>query len=634
MAKAKAKAKAPSDPLTAVRGLMAGGAPDTIYFGVVFWGEPFLRRFMRYCALSLLSENNIPKLDNPRGANRFLFRTTDQDWDLLRDHPTFKLLCRHITPELLPMEPPGADDDKMAVMSSGHKAIAERMYQDRVYGSFVYPDTIYSDGSISQAVAFARAGKKVVVAACPRFANEDFLSELDARGLIKEGVPAKLPPRLLVEVAMQHMHSETLRHNWDAPYISDFLVAPWWRVPDGSGMVLHSFAWAPVLIDYSVLEAHDTRSLDELTIDCDYIYHNFPNVSDAHFVTDSDDFTLISSSSEEDLSFLPLKVMPNQTLPYVRERLKRIFLRKRIEVCIAQREFDPLKLEMFKVPVRIHSADVTGRWKRVEARAAAALENALGAGDRFDRRLERYLVWPIKTDLHRALVRSLLFQMILQPVRFLVLRPLRLLLRRPYYHFRRFFGRRRPLARFYRAKFARVMRHGSDLINQSGANSQLLRVVVGPVQEGKWYWEFRSPNLGVGGGSVADTATVGVVGPLHTVLGELGCQLDGWGWRGDGYRVRNGVHEEYGDGVTGDPTILMVALDADTGCLWFGRDGTWFDGGDPGSGRAPTFEGLSGTLYPAASSRHGMVGSASMTSYVLDGSFKYSQPKGFRGLVD
>ena len=622
-------------PVVAPRTAATPGVPPaTVYFGVVFWGEAFLQRFMRYCALSLLSENNIPSLANKDGANRFLFCTTMRDWRSLQGHPTFKLLSRHIEAELLPMHPPGSEDDKMAVMSAGHKAIADRMYQDRVYGSFVYPDTIYSDGTITNALRFARAGKKVVVAACPRFANEGFTAELDARGLVREGVPATLPPRLLVDAALRHMHSETQRHDWNSRHIADFLVAPWWRVPDGSGIVLHSFAWAPVLIDYSSLDAHDTRSLDELTIDCDYIYHNFPDVTDVHFVTDSDDIMLVSHTSERELSFLPLRNMPNQSLPFIRERLKRIFLRKRIEACVAQREFDPLKLEMFKVPVKVHRGDVSRRWKRVEARAAAVLQSAFGEGDRLDRHLERYLVWPIKTDLHRALIRSRVFQMVLQPVRFLLLRPLRLTLRRPYIYFRRYFGPHRPFSRLYRADFVRLMRHGGELINQTGVESELLRVIGKSVTVGKSYWEIRSRDLGVAGGRIADTATAGMVGPMHTVLGQVGCRGDGWGWRGDGKLVHAGFYKEFGPGARNGRAVIMLAFDADGGRLWFGLDGKWLGGGDPATGRAPAFEGLPVPLYPAASSRHGQRGTAILSCYLLSGTFEYDVPKGFRSLVE
>ena len=44
--------------------------------------------------------------------------------------------------------------------------------------------------------------------------------------------------------------------------------------------------------------------------------------------------------------------------------------------------------------------------------------------------------------------------------------------------------------------------------------------------------------------------------------------------------------------ATGD--VIMVAFDADAGKIWFGKNGTWYDSGDPGAGTGEQFSGVTG----------------------------------------
>lgn len=318
------------------------------YFGVVFWGEEFRSYFLDYCLSSLLASQNIPALEN-KSANRFLICTTAEDWRKMNEHPTFLLLKSEMQPVLLDLECLENANDKMQMMSRGHKAIACRMHEDGAYGTFIYPDTIFSDGVVAKLQSLAKQGKKVVVAHCPRFANEGFLELLRAKGLIQPGCPLPLSGRELLVMALPHMHSETRRYEWEASYFhAEMPALIWWWVGNDR-LVVHSFTWAPLLFDYSKVVVHDTETLDNWTIDGDYIYRNITSLDEVHVETNPDVMTLISFTSETSLTYLPLKPKFLVRLPVIGLWYRKLCLRNVLNAP----QVDPLKRQLFHLPVYV-----------------------------------------------------------------------------------------------------------------------------------------------------------------------------------------------------------------------------------------------------------------------------------------
>ena len=93
-------------------------------------------------------------------------------------------------------------------------------------------------------------------------------------------------------------------------------------------------------------------------------------------------------------------------------------------------------------------------------------------------------------------------------------------------------------------------------------------------------------------GTVADTVSVGVIADSHSIRREIGCMKNGWGWQCDGYKMNNGCKTRFGIPVQDESERLMVALDLDRGNIWFGRNGDWFESGDPVLGTHPAFSRL------------------------------------------
>lgn len=336
---------------------MEGNALQSFYFTVVFWGEVHRRYFLDLLLASLLSPNNIPAL-NPARKSKFLIVTTRADWDALQLEPLFLQMTRYVEPVWFEMPFPRVDELKMLVMSQGHKQVTMRAFADRAYGIFVTPDLVLSDGSVAAMERLAEAGKKVVLSVAIRFAQETLIAEMEREGYFKPGQPLVLPARDLMRMALQHLHTETLRYEFDAPYFADMPISVYWWVPEGHGMIIYSFSWAPLLVDYATLGDHDASTFDEWTMDGDYIHRNFPNPNDVYVSRDSDELVLVSFTKEADLHF-DLTVDPRRrwwnrfALPAKAQRIRDL---KDSSI------MDSLKGSIFSQPVYLHSVDITSSW--------------------------------------------------------------------------------------------------------------------------------------------------------------------------------------------------------------------------------------------------------------------------------
>lgn len=333
------------------------------YFTVVFWGAVYRQYFIELLLASMLSPNNIPAL-NPARKSKFLIVTTKSDWEALQSNGLFNQLKRYVEPVWFEMPFPKPYEqemhEKMLVMSKGHRQATARAFADRGYGVFVTPDLVLSDGSIAAMERLAEAGKKVVLSVAIRFCQETLLEEMKQQGYFKPGQPLVLPVRDLMRMALQHLHTETLRYEFDAPYFADMPFSVYWRVPNGHGMIIHSLSWAPLLVDYAAIHTHDDSTFENWTMDGDYIHRNFPDPNDVYVVQDSDELVLVSFTKEADLHFdLNAGSQKPHWKPY-ETTCKVARIRSLLERSIT----DPLKRSIFPKSVYLHSGDIDRSWEK------------------------------------------------------------------------------------------------------------------------------------------------------------------------------------------------------------------------------------------------------------------------------
>jgi len=100
------------------------------------------------------------------------------------------------------------------------------------------------------------------------------------------------------------------------------------------------------------------------------------------------------------------------------------------------------------------------------------------------------------------------------------------------------------------------------------------------VRSGKWYGEFTFP-------SDVSNMNIGLAKDTLSKNTYVGADTGGIGvFSGNGSIYYNGTAYTYGSSFTaGD--IIMIAFDADNGKIWWGKNGTWFNSGNPASGTNP-----------------------------------------------
>ena len=169
------------------------------------------------------------------------------------------------------------------------------------------------------------------------------------------------------------------------------------------------------------------------------------------------------------------------------------------------------------------------------------------------------------------------------------------------------------------------------------------------VNSGKWYIEFK----------VASTTALshGIVNDLYTdysqsAIGKVTTTgVNNIGWDGsDGVIYKNNVGN-YAGNTYGDGDIIMIALDLDNNKVYFGKNGTWENSGDPTSGSTGTgaitidndnytfasiSNGTGGASYSHMNAGGGYFGTTALASGQADngnfGTFEYTPPTDYYSL--
>ena len=103
------------------------------------------------------------------------------------------------------------------------------------------------------------------------------------------------------------------------------------------------------------------------------------------------------------------------------------------------------------------------------------------------------------------------------------------------------------------------------------------------VTKGKWYAEFKYTAKGA-----TDAAILGVVGKIFSANAAIGTVSESYSYYVNGNKyVASGSATSYGSTWTLND-IIGIALDVDNSKLYFSKNGTWQDSGDPTSGSTGT----------------------------------------------
>lgn len=155
----------------------------------------------------------------------------------------------------------------------------------------------------------------------------------------------------------------------------------------------------------------------------------------------------------------------------------------------------------------------------------------------------------------------------------------------------------------------------------SGANNQAIRSSVF-MNSGKWYFEGYLT-------SINPYASIGIISSVDNISSNIavGTSANGYAYWEAGSKGNNASGTAYGSSYTaGD--LIGVAYDADSGKIWFAKNGTWQASGDPAAGTNAAFTGLSGSFAFAV----GMYNNTTWDVNFGQRPFSYTPPSGFKAL--
>jgi hypothetical protein len=265
--------------------MMPSAAPKepAFHFVTVLWGEAFCRLFLKVTVPNQLSPGNLPAIQS-FGRSVYKIYTDAQTVAKLAESPEMHEVARYLRVEYVPM-----DDINLATTPSHvamnlcqNRAIVEGAKED-AYLVFLSPDAIWSDGSFSKLVQWAKAGKLAVLHIAFRVALVPFLHELLRRHRDRSEPAMTIPPRELAQLVLKHLYPFYKKNFFNSKDFSPLPSHIYWQSGENA-ILARGFHLHPLMVKPS---SHLEQS--DVTIDFDFALRACRDPETIHIVSDSDE---------------------------------------------------------------------------------------------------------------------------------------------------------------------------------------------------------------------------------------------------------------------------------------------------------------------------------------------------------
>ena len=327
-----------------------------------FWGDTHRDYLLNWCIPSILASGNLPAIP---GKHRFTVACPWKEFAAFIATPIARELAKHAQIVHVSHEGHPPPQDSCRHMSAAHRLMTAMVWRDRSLVFPVTPDMVVSNGTLRKAYDCVLEGATAVVTPAVRFEQEALFDGLAE--FVRSGAALEVSGRALAKVAVAAFHPETLRWEWEAPYVLGSLSAVWTR-HGAEGVQIHSLSYAPLLLDYAALPEHDDSVFDKWTMDGDYIFANWgDDLSRVRLIDDSDDGMVVG--------FTPREQKKKALVKYHLDADETEIAKAR-GMCSAYWSgvFDPLKRRLFLHPVRWHKGELSSAWRKREADFAGHME--------------------------------------------------------------------------------------------------------------------------------------------------------------------------------------------------------------------------------------------------------------------
>jgi len=160
-----------------------------------------------------------------------------------------------------------------------------------------------------------------------------------------------------------------------------------------------------------------------------------------------------------------------------------------------------------------------------------------------------------------------------------------------------------------------------DLAQSNAASYALPNSTIG-VSSSKWYWETTITSSG--------SCRTGVLKDGSSLTTFLGNSSTAYGYASGGYKANSNSNSASGYSTYTNGDVIGVALDLDNGKIYFSKNGTWQESGNPATQTNPAYTGLSGTYF-ASWGKDDYVNTSCSVNFGQR-AFAYTAPSGYKAL--
>ena len=262
-------------------------APTAVKFALPVWGYDYVRQFLEVGLPTLLAPGNVPGVAKAVDSE-FVILTSVDDEDFIREHAAFKRLREFCPADIRVIDHLITEGNYSTTITLAYTELVRSTGSAMTDTCFFFlvADYIMADGSLMSALKLMQKGSSAVLVGNFQVSQEDaepwLLDQLSSAGFS----PA-LPPRQLMQWALNHLHPTTLANMVNIPFShNSHTNRLFWRV-DGTTILgrfylMHMLCVRPELTDFIIGASCDYSFVPEMCPS--------GNVS---VLTDSDDYLVI-----------------------------------------------------------------------------------------------------------------------------------------------------------------------------------------------------------------------------------------------------------------------------------------------------------------------------------------------------
>lgn len=242
---------------------------------VPVWGKEFTETFLKFCLMSLLSEENLPKIAK-KTKIRLTVYTSRNSFVIIKKSENFKLLGQYADIDVFLIRGNSIIGSYRSMNDCHRHFISKNINKSLM---LICPDMIFSNGALSYLYDIHAANDKTVCITAPRLDKHKFLKSYE-KDIVATGKRA-LSNSDLLNLALKNFHPETEAYIMDSEN-QESTNAGGFYLKDSEGLIGYNFHQYPILF-----EATSSTQLPEKTIDSDFLTKNISDYQDIVIINDA-----------------------------------------------------------------------------------------------------------------------------------------------------------------------------------------------------------------------------------------------------------------------------------------------------------------------------------------------------------